>query len=78
MQKQVRKLADGYDSPRQCYVDKIAEGVATIAAAFSPRSVIVRLSDFKSNEYAGLVGGKKFEPVEEKPHAGLSRRFALY
>ena len=71
MQKQVRKLADGYDSPRQCYVDKIAEGVATIAAAFSPRSVIVRLSDFKSNEYAGLVGGKKFEPVEENPMLGF-------
>ena len=58
-------------APRQCYVDKIAEGVATIAAAFSPRSVIVRLSDFKSNEYAGLVGGKKFEPVEENPMLGF-------
>ena len=71
MQKQVRLLTDGYDGPRQCYVDKIVEGVATIAAAFAPRTVIVRLSDFKSNEYAGLVGGKRFEPVEENPMLGF-------
>ena len=64
-------LSAGYESPLECYVGKIAEGVATIAAAFAPRPVIVRLSDFKSNEYAGLVGGGLFEPAEENPMIGF-------
>jgi pyruvate,water dikinase len=53
------------------YVDRLAEGIATIAAAFSPRPVIVRLSDFKSNEYANLIGGQKYEPHEENPMLGF-------
>ena len=71
LQREVRRLSAGRDSPRECYVGGIAESAATIAAAFHPRPVIVRLSDFKSNEYAGLVGGKMFEPVEENPMLGF-------
>ena len=67
MQKQVRKLADGYDSPRQCYVDKIAEGVATIAAAFSPRSVIVRLSDLNPMNTPVLWAAKNLNPWKKTP-----------
>jgi pyruvate,water dikinase len=61
----------GYSDPVQFYVDKLAEGVSTIAAAFAPEPVIVRLSDFKSNEYANLIGGKRYEPVEENPMLGF-------
>ncbi len=71
LRHETRRLADGYESPRECYVGKIAEGAATIAAAFAPRPVILRLSDFKSNEYAGLVGGRRFEPAEENPMIGF-------
>ncbi|MBE8158986.1 MAG: phosphoenolpyruvate synthase, partial [Betaproteobacteria bacterium] len=71
LQKEVRKLSAGYESPRECYVGKIAEGAATIAAAFAPHPVVVRLSDFKSNEYAGLAGGRRFEPAEENPMLGF-------
>jgi pyruvate,water dikinase len=65
-----RKMA-GYADPVSYYVDRLAEGIATIAAAFSPRPVIVRLSDFKSNEYANLIGGRKYEPHEENPMLGF-------
>jgi pyruvate,water dikinase len=61
----------GYDDPVQFFVDKLAEGVATIAAAFAPEPVIVRMSDFKSNEYANLIGGEKYEPDEENPMLGF-------
>ena len=61
----------GYDDPVEFFVDKLAEGVSTIAAAFAPNPVIVRLSDFKSNEYANLIGGRKYEPVEENPMLGF-------
>jgi pyruvate,water dikinase len=61
----------GYDDPVQFYIDKIAEGVGTIAAAFAPEPVIVRMSDFKSNEYANLIGGEKYEPDEENPMLGF-------
>lgn len=61
----------GYDNPKQFFIDKVAEGVATIAAAFYPKPVIVRMSDFKSNEYAHLVGGQQFEPDEENPMIGF-------
>ncbi|MGI9298397.1 MAG: phosphoenolpyruvate synthase [Gammaproteobacteria bacterium] len=71
LRRETRRLSDGYDSPRECYVGKIAEGAATIAAAFAPRPVVLRLSDFKSNEYAGLVGGRRFEPSEENPMIGF-------
>ena len=61
----------GYDDPVGFFVEKLAEGVATIAAAFAPQPVIVRLSDFKSNEYANLIGGDKYEPSEENPMLGF-------
>jgi pyruvate,water dikinase len=61
----------GYDDPIAFFIDKLAEGVSTIAAAFAPDPVIVRLSDFKSNEYANLIGGRKYEPVEENPMLGF-------
>ncbi|MBU2710715.1 phosphoenolpyruvate synthase [Zooshikella harenae] len=61
----------GYDSPVGFYIEKLTEGIATIAAAFYPKPVIVRLSDFKSNEYANLIGGELFEPKEENPMLGF-------
>ena len=61
----------GYDDPVGFFIEKLAEGVATIAAAFAPEPVIVRLSDFKSNEYANLIGGEKYEPAEENPMLGF-------
>ena len=64
-----RRIA-GFDSPEHYYVEKLADGVAMIAAAFHPHDVIVRLTDFKSNEYRGLVGGRHFEPHEENPMLG--------
>jgi pyruvate,water dikinase len=66
----VRAQMAGYATPLGFFVDKLAEGVATIAAAFSPKPVIVRLSDFKSNEYANLIGGSLYEPHEENPMLG--------
>ncbi len=68
---QVAAKAAGYSSPVDFYVEKMAEGVATLAAGFWPRPVIVRLSDFKSNEYRKLVGGELFEPLEENPMIGF-------
>jgi pyruvate,water dikinase len=68
---QVDALVGGYADPGEYVVARLAEGVAMIAAAFHPREVIVRLSDFKSNEYAGLLGGRDFEPVEENPMLGF-------
>src|SRR5690606_24844810 len=70
LQEQIRKLSAGYADPVSFYVDKLAEGIATLAAAFAPEPVIVRMSDFKSNEYANLLGGKQFEPHEENPMIG--------
>lgn len=67
----VERLSAGYPSPKDFYERKIAEGVATIAAAFYPKKVIVRLSDFKSNEYRKLIGGQNYEPVEENPMLGF-------
>jgi pyruvate,water dikinase len=61
----------GYDDPVGFFVEKLAEGVASIAAAFAPQPVIVRLSDFKSNEYANLIGGRSYEPHEENPMLGF-------
>ncbi len=71
MRDVVERLSAGYASPREFFVSKIAEGVATIACAFYPRKVIVRMSDFKSNEYRKLIGGKLYEPVEENPMLGF-------
>jgi pyruvate,water dikinase len=67
----ITKQIAGYDGPVNFYVDKLAEGIAQIAAAFAPEPVIVRLSDFKSNEYANLIGGKNYEPHEENPMLGF-------
>jgi len=71
LQREIRERIAGYASPTEFYVAKIAEGVATIAAAFWPKKVIVRLSDFKSNEYSNLVGGQRYEPHEENPMIGF-------
>ncbi len=67
----IKNRSRGYASPKQFYIDKVAEGVATIAAAFYPKPVIVRTSDFKSNEYKKLVGGEIYEPDEENPMIGF-------
>ena len=71
LQDSVAKRTAGYASPIDFYVDKLVEGVSTLAAAFWPKKVIVRLSDFKSNEYANLIGGKLYEPTEENPMLGF-------
>ncbi len=71
LKKAVESVARGHASPRAFYVDKVTEGVATIAAAFWPKPVIVRLSDFKSNEYRKLIGGSRYEPDEENPMLGF-------
>jgi pyruvate, water dikinase len=68
---EIDSLTAGYADKPQFFVDKLAEGVAMIAAAFYPKEVIVRLSDFKSNEYANLIGGRRYEPVEENPMLGF-------
>ncbi|ETT01461.1 phosphoenolpyruvate synthase [Providencia alcalifaciens] len=71
LQAEIRNMMVGYDDPVEFYVSKLTEGISTLAAAFWPKRVIVRLSDFKSNEYANLVGGDKYEPKEENPMLGF-------
>ena len=71
LKDQIRVQMAGYADPVRFYVDKLAEGISQIAAAFAPEPVIVRLSDFKSNEYANLIGGREYEPVEENPMLGF-------
>ena len=71
IQQQIASRSAGYASPRDFYINRLAEGVGTIAAAFYPKPVIVRMSDFKSNEYAALLGGADFEPHEENPMLGF-------
>jgi pyruvate,water dikinase len=68
---QIRPLMAGYADPVSFYVERLAEGIATLSAAFAPETVIVRLSDFKSNEYANLIGGEQYEPHEENPMIGF-------
>lgn len=70
LQQQIQAKIAGYADPVSYYVDRLAEGIATIGAAFNPQPVIVRLSDFKSNEYANLLGGDRYEPDEENPMLG--------
>jgi len=70
-QAEIARLTAGYDDKPQFFVDKLAQGVAMLAAAFYPKEVILRLSDFKSNEYANLIGGAEFEPSEENPMIGF-------
>ncbi len=69
--KKLQEVTAAYPSPQDFFIKKVAEGVGTIAAAFFPRPVLVRFSDFKSNEYRGLLGGSYFEPLEENPMMGL-------
>ncbi|MCF6764817.1 phosphoenolpyruvate synthase [Thiotrichales bacterium 19S3-7] len=71
IQTEIEQATSAYESPREFYVQRLAEGIATLAAAFYPKPVIVRLSDFKSNEYANLIGGSVFEPDEENPMIGF-------
>mgnify|MGYP001544767642 CR=1 FL=1 len=75
MPEEVKSLIDvyaaGYASPVDFYVEKLVEGIASLGAAFAPKKVIVRMSDFKSNEYANMVGGEHFEPEEENPMIGF-------
>lgn len=71
LQREIRRLMQGYDSPVEFYIERLKEGIATLAAAFWPKRVIVRLSDFKSNEYANLLGGSRYEPHEENPMLGF-------
>ena len=71
VKSQIDQLTTGYRDKPQYFVDKLAEGVGMIAAAFYPREVIVRMSDFKTNEYANLIGGKPYEPSEENPMLGF-------
>lgn len=70
-QAEITQMMQGYDSPVEFYIGRLTEGIATLAAAFWPKRVIVRLSDFKSNEYANLVGGERYEPHEENPMLGF-------
>src|SRR5207249_4545269 len=77
LKREVEHAARGYRDPRSFFVEKMTEGVATIAAAFWPKPVIVRLSDFKSNEYKKLIGGARYEPDEENPMLGLDRDSGL-
>lgn len=71
LQQQIRELMLGHDDPVEFYISRLAEGISTLAAAFWPKRVIVRLSDFKSNEYANLLGGERYEPLEENPMLGF-------
>ena len=71
LQQAIQQRISGYDGPVEYYVDKLSEGIATLTAAFAPERVIVRMSDFKSNEYAHLLGGDIFEPDEENPMLGF-------
>jgi pyruvate, water dikinase len=71
LRREIDDLTAGYDDKAAFFVDKLASGVAMIAAAFYPKDVIIRLSDFKTNEYANLVGGKAYEPLEENPMLGF-------
>ncbi len=71
LRRAVEEHSAGYPDPVTFYVDKLVEGVATLGAAFWPKPVIVRLSDFKSNEYSSLIGGQRYEPHEENPMLGF-------
>ena len=75
----IARLVKGYKSPSDFFIERLAEGVGTIAAAFYPKPVIVRLSDFKTNEYASLLGGEAFEPKEANPMLGFrgASRYSL-
>lgn len=71
LQAEIKEIIAGYESPVEFYIAKLVEGISTLGAAFAPERVIVRMSDFKSNEYANLVGGQQYEPEEENPMIGF-------
>ena len=71
LQQQIRQMMKGFDDPVEFYIARLTEGIATLGAAFAPKRVIVRLSDFKTNDYANLVGGERYEPEEENPMLGF-------
>ena len=71
LQQQIRQMMKGFDDPVEFYIARLTEVIATLGAAFAPKRVIVRLSDFKTNEYANLVGGERYEPEEENPMLGF-------
>ncbi|MCX8956126.1 phosphoenolpyruvate synthase [Erwinia psidii] len=71
LQQEIRAMMKGFDDPVEFYIARLTEGIATLGAAFAPKRVIVRLSDFKTNEYANLVGGERYEPEEENPMLGF-------
>ena len=71
LKEEISDMIAGYESPTEYYIEKLVEGISTIGAAFSPEKVIVRMSDFKSNEYFNLVGGYQYEPDEENPMLGF-------
>lgn len=71
LQQQIRQMMKGFDDPIEFYIGRLTEGIATLGATFAPKRVIVRLSDFKTNEYANLVGGERYEPEEENPMLGF-------
>jgi len=71
VKKEIEQLTVGYKDKKLYFIDRLAQGVAKIAAAFYPKDVIVRMSDFKTNEYANLIGGSRFEPVEDNPMIGF-------
>ncbi|MFY8274867.1 phosphoenolpyruvate synthase [Pseudoalteromonas sp. SSDWG2] len=71
LQEEIKDIIAGYESPREFYIAKLVEGISTLGCAFAPERVIVRMSDFKSNEYANLVGGQQYEPEEENPMIGF-------
>src|SRR3990167_8686721 len=68
--KKIDELTTGYKDKKQYFIDKLAEGIAIITAAFYPKDVIIRFSDFKTNEYANLIGGAAYEPIEGNPMIG--------
>ena len=79
VKKEIDRLTEGYESKTQYFIDRLAQGIAMIAAAFYPKDVILRLSDFKTNEYANLIGGREYEPVESNPmigYRGASRYYS--
>lgn len=71
LQALIKDIISGYENPREFYIQRLVEGIATIGASFAPERVIVRMSDFKSNEYANLIGGRQYEPEEENPMLGF-------
>ncbi|MEI8648270.1 phosphoenolpyruvate synthase [Paraglaciecola sp. Hal342] len=78
LKEEISEMIAGYESPVEFYIEKLVEGIATIGAAFSPKKVIVRMSDFKSNEYYNLVGGYQYEPDEENPMLGFRGRAVIF